>query len=729
MKQLITLILLFLQISTSGQNKLPVNQLIDSTKKYWTVDVSKAMDYANKAMLECDTTDCIIYGECLKNLGVVNYYLYNIDTAEIYYRESLRVFQSCNHQKGVQIVLNNLGVLYLISGNREKALTLYENAYDLALQLQDTLAIVRSLINLSNIYYDMQNYPKSLSVLKKGKNFVRTCKNKNAVTAYHANIYSSYRYLNDYKNWKKHITITGKMIHDLKDSLGIARLYTNLASGLLQFKTQWAKENSLPVNNLSSYNPLMDSIIRLNNMALYFFRSNNMNLEIVHIYEKLGETYQFLQNFQTSTKYFESALKIAQANDMKSYINSLYRNLRTNMIFIGNIDKMDEYQAKIMATEAEIIEEEVNSKMAAFEVKYQTLEKEREIVQQRLIIDKQKAEHQRQLHFRNFLLVSTLLLIALVVFVYKNYLNKKKRNQITAEKNALLISANEEIRTQNEEIQTQRDTVIEQKTFIEKQKQRIDDSILYAKRIQNAVLPSAEQIASLLKYNFIIFEPKDVVSGDFYWISKSNQNLYVAVADCTGHGVPGGFMSMLGITFLNEITSKYPQADTGEILDYLRDKIIMALRQKSNSKSQRDSIEIGLLKIDMQKLDCQWSGAGIPLWVVRKSETNVTLEEYTPDKMPVGIYHKIEKFNSKQVKLKRGDRIFLSTDGYTDQFGGDSGKRYMTSNFKQKILETAHLAIQEQKMELKKELSNWMLNSNGDTVEQIDDITVLCFDL
>ncbi|MFO7864681.1 MAG: tetratricopeptide repeat protein [Salinivirgaceae bacterium] len=729
MKQLITLILLCSQLFVGAQNNMQVNQLIDSTKKYWAIDVSKAMDYANKAMSECDTTDCITYGECLKNMGVVNYFLYHIDTAEIYYRKSLRVFESCNHQKGVQAILSNLGVLYLVSGNHGEALNYYEKAYDLALQLEDTLATVRSLVNLSNIYYDLKNYPKSLSILEKGKNLVRQCDDKRIVTAYHANIYSSYKYLNDYQNWKKHIIITGKMIREMKDSSGIARLNTNLASGLLQFKTKWAKENSLPVNNLSSYYPLMDSIIRLNNRALNFFRSNKMDFEVVHIHEKLGAVYQFLQNYNVSTKHFETALKIAQTHDMKSYINSLYRNLYANMMFVGNIEKMSEYEEKISITEAEIIDEEVNSKMAAFEVKYQTLEKEQEIERQRLTIEKQKAEHERQIYFRNFLLVSTLLLIALVIFIYKNYLNKKKRNQITAEKNALLISANEEIRTQNEEIQAQRDTVIEQKAFIEKQKLRIDDSILYAKRIQNAVLPSHEQIADLLKSSFIIFKPKDVVSGDFYWVAKSNQSFYVAVADCTGHGVPGGFMSMLGITFLNEITSKYPNADTGEVLDHLRNRIIMTLRQKSDSKSQRDSIEISLMKINMQTYDCQWSGAGIPLRVIKKSETNVAMDEYIPDKMPVGIYHKIEKFKSKQMELKPGDRIIMSTDGFPDQFGGISGKRYMTSKFKQKIVDTARLTVQEQKIELEKELSGWMLNNNRVPVEQIDDITVLCFEV
>lgn len=728
MKFIVFAILNLFSIGIFSQDELPVNQLIDSTKKYWSRDVSISLDYANRALFACDTSNCITYGECLKNMGVGYYYLYKMDTAKMYYQRALTVFKKCNYNQGILLIFNNLGALYLVSGDREKSMTFQDSAYELAIELQDTSAIIRALSSMSNIQYDLQNYPKALEVLQRGLPLLKNCKNKRLVTAYHANIYSSYRNLNDYENWKKHINITSRMIHELKDSSGIARLYTNLAGGCLQFKSQWAQENNLPVNDLSTYKPLLDSIIKLDNFALRFFKAQGMKLEMVHIYQHLGTTYQFLHKFQTSTEYFLQGLEIALEENMSQYTNELYHNLHVNMLMMGNVERMDDYQIKFMKSDSEIIEGAVQEKMAKFEVKYQTLEKEREIERQRLTIEKQEAEHRKQVYFRNFLLVSVLLLLVLMLFVYKSFLDKKKRSQIVLEKNALLVEANEEIRAQNEEIQTQRDKVVEQKTYIEKQKSRLDDSIVYAQRIQDAVLPSSDQVLSLLNKYFVIFKPKDVVSGDFYWVYENDRGVYVAVADCTGHGVPGAFMSMLGISFLNEIVSHHPNFGTDEILNALRNEIILALRQKSDSRSQRDSLEISLMCIEKETNKCQWSGAGIPLWIVRKHSTVPVIEEYVADKMPVGIFHKLVKFTAMSTQLYSGDRVFMTTDGFADQFGGNTGKRYMTSNFKQKIVETSQFDIQEQKNQLQEELNNWMHNNSGESAEQIDDITVLCFE-
>jgi serine phosphatase RsbU (regulator of sigma subunit) len=712
-----------------ARQELTLQQLIDSTKSYWSRDLTISMYYADKALTMVDTNDCINYGECLKNKGVIYYFLYKTDTADMFYQKALSAFRKCENKRGIQVVLNNLGVLNLVSGDRDAAISYYDESYDIAWQMNDTVAILRAIANISNIYVDIKNYPKSLEVLINGIDLAEKCDNFSLVTAFYSNLYSSYRHVNDFDNWRKYINKAETMIRSSNDSTAHARLLVNIASGQFHFKTQWAKAKGLPIKERNSYIQLMDSIIKLNHKALRYFHSRQMNLEIVHIYKKLGEAYQFLQKYQTSSEYFEKGLAKSKELKMNNYIKDFYSLLFTNSIVLDDVEKNQEYESKTMEYEAILVEEQINSKIAGFEVKYKTLEKEREIEKQRLTIEKQDLEHKRQVYFRNFLLIGTLLLLIVLFLIYRSYLEKKKANQIILEKNALLVEANEEIRAQNEEIQSQRDTVVEQKFFIEKQKTRIEDSILYARRIQSAVLPSEEQLKGWLTRYFVIFKPKDVVSGDFFWVYKDNDKMFVAVADCTGHGVPGAFMSMLGITFLNEIVGKTENLETDQILNELRNNIIDALRQKSDSKSQRDSLEISLACIDMQNNECQWSGAGIPLWIVRKHAENKVVEEFIPDKMPVGIYHKIKDFTSISITLQSGDRLFMGSDGFADQFGGPSGKRIKTAELKQLILDSCGLNLKEQQQTIEEYLTNWMNHYPKEPYEQIDDITLLAFEV
>jgi serine phosphatase RsbU (regulator of sigma subunit) len=354
-----------------------------------------------------------------------------------------------------------------------------------------------------------------------------------------------------------------------------------------------------------------------------------------------------------ATPFFLKALNIADSLKMNQYIKELYRNLAENALLKGDIVKNDEYFKKEIEYEALLVDEKINDKIANFEVKYNTLEKEREIDKQRLTIEKQEANRKRQLYFQNFLITGAILLLVLMFVLYRSYKSKKKSNVTILEKNALLIEANEEIRAQSDEIQTQRDLVVSQKDFIEIQKDRLDDSIHYAQRIQNAVLHANDCLNTFFSNSFIIFRPKDVVSGDFYWTTKIEDKIIVAVADCTGHGVPGAFMSMLGISYLNEIVHRKDMNDTNQILEEMRKSIIQALNQKFDSHSQRDSLELGILSFNVSSGEGQWSSAGIPLWISRKnSETNnQQLEEIPYDAMPVGIYHKMNPFTSQQVSI------------------------------------------------------------------------------
>jgi len=319
----------------------------------------------------------------------------------------------------------------------------------------------------------------------------------------------------------------------------------------------------------------------------------------------------------------------------------------------------------------------------------------------------------------------------------------EERTVEIAEKNQILEQANEEILTQRDEIQAQRDTVLVQKNKIEEIHTELKSSIHYAERIQKAVLPTDEFLKKNLPNFFVLFKPHSVVSGDFYWAMQKDNKIVITAADCTGHGVPGAFMSMLGISFLNEIARKPEVVKASDILNELRLNIIDALKQKGVSGEQKDGMDMALCVIDLETNIIQFSGANNPLYIITQTElqlvnkevgaaiklydasslniqTSKLLYEVKPNKMPIAIYEKMNDFTNYTIQLQKGDTIYMFSDGYADQFGGPKGKKFKYKPFKRLLLENVDKPMSEQKELLNTAFEAW----KGD-LEQIDDVVVL----
>jgi serine phosphatase RsbU (regulator of sigma subunit) len=253
----------------------------------------------------------------------------------------------------------------------------------------------------------------------------------------------------------------------------------------------------------------------------------------------------------------------------------------------------------------------------------------------------------------------------------------------------------------------------------EKQKKELTDSIKYASYIQSALLPSKDTFDRLIPENFILFKPRDVVSGDFYWISKFKNNVIVAAADCTGHGVPGAFMSMLGISFLNQIVSKGCFFSASSILNQLREMVMKSLHQTGERKEQKDGMDISLCLLDFQKNQLQYAGANNPIYLIRKGN----FIEIKGDRMPIGINIVEERsFTNHIIELEENDMMYLITDGYPDQFGGLNERKLKYKPFKEILLHIHNMQMHEQVIVLEEELRKWMGNIN-----QIDDILIIGF--
>ncbi|RLD57566.1 MAG: hypothetical protein DRJ01_13725, partial [Bacteroidetes bacterium] len=284
--------------------------------------------------------------------------------------------------------------------------------------------------------------------------------------------------------------------------------------------------------------------------------------------------------------------------------------------------------------------------------------------------------------------------------------------------------------------------VVKQRDHIAAQNKSITDSIQYASRIQRALLPG-EKIIKNMPDHFVLFKPRDIVSGDFYWMAQKGDKLFIVAADCTGHGVPGAFMSMLGMSFLNEIVNEKGVDYTNIILDDLREHVITSLKQTGESTKSKDGMDIAFCIIDKKTRKLQFSGANNPVYIVRKltkeqieeaqkpdfilpkafmRNENYELSQIKPDKMPIGIYIKNNPFTYNEVQLQENDSLYIFSDGYVDQFGGEKGSKFMTKRFKHLLLSVQGKTMKEQKEILDKNIEDW---KNG--TEQVDDILVIGF--
>ena len=300
-------------------------------------------------------------------------------------------------------------------------------------------------------------------------------------------------------------------------------------------------------------------------------------------------------------------------------------------------------------------------------------------------------------------IVAFLILLAITA---KFYIDKRRDNKKLAEKNNALTLAHEEISKQKEEIASQNEKIIE--------------SILYAQKIQQAVMPTVEVFDQYLPEHFILLKPRDIVSGDFYWGTHIGNKFVYTAADCTGHGVPGAFMSLLGITFLNEIAgrSNAKFVTASGILTSLRLKIITYLHQSGKEGEQQDGIDMALCIYDKETSKLQYAGAFNPLVVIRDGN----LTQYDADEMPIGFYeNQSDRFTNHDIDVKPGDMAYMFTDGYADQFGMVDGrkKKYLIKRFKDFLLQIHTLSMSEQQQRLDDNLTQW----RGD-LKQLDDVLV-----
>ncbi|HOZ86948.1 MAG TPA: two-component regulator propeller domain-containing protein, partial [Bacteroidia bacterium] len=320
---------------------------------------------------------------------------------------------------------------------------------------------------------------------------------------------------------------------------------------------------------------------------------------------------------------------------------------------------------------------------------------------------------------RLFYLICAVLLVAGILFY-----NRTRTRMLKADKRKLEQTVHErtkELRNEKEKVEVINKEVMEQKTEIENKNSEITDSIKYAKNIQEALLPSLKETENAFRNCFIFYQPKDIVSGDFFWFSKNENTQFIAAADCTGHGVPGAFMSIIGNTLLNEIVEQQKIEKPGDILLELHKGVKKALNQNDAESERRDGMDIVLCAHSRHSNKIEYAGANRPLWIYRKDK-DYELEIVKPTKSPIGGLEMEERrvYENVSIEVFEGDVLYFFSDGFADQFGGPKGKKFMISNMQKLLRENIELPMRTQKGKIKKAFDLW----KGET-EQVDDVLVI----
>ena len=673
--------------------------------------------------------------ESYNSIGLVYKNLSEFDLAIESHQKSLKISEELRDKNGIARSYGNIGINYIRQSSYGLAIEYFQKSLELFQELENNMAVARCYFYIAEIQVDqgiydlaIKNYQKSLRIFEELGNKLEMSFCYNNMAHVHQD-QSSYELALEY--YQKSLVLK----EELGDKKGIANTYGNLSiiyriQGLYDLATDYYqksfkiyKEIKDKIGMSAVYSSIADVHVDKGSYELaieYFQKSLKIDKEIgnkngiSYVIGKIASTKIKLadstKNQELKNIYYKQGIKLAEnALNIANEINALplkkdhYEVLQHAWKGIGDYKKAYKYSQLLHETKDSLFNEEKTKAIQEMETRYQAEKKQLEIEKlekesalQDETIARKEAENKKQRILIFAFIAGFIIIVVFSVFLYNLFLQKKRANILLAK----------------------------EKAIVEKQKKDITDSISYAKRIQHAVLPTQEQTDRILNEHFILFRPKDIVSGDFFWVTRVNKWLILTAADCTGHGVPGAFMSMLGISFLNEIVRKKEVTQANHILNELRKSVIESLQQKGLSGEQQDGMDMSLCVINTETNLCQFAGAHNPLYLIRNGE----LIETKGDKMPVSIHVHMREFTNHEIQLKKNDCIYLFSDGFVDQFGGDKGRKFKAKSFKQLLVEKSGLSMQEQKNALEEAMNTWVgyTDENSEPLyEQLDDITVI----
>lgn len=613
-------------------------------------------------------------GNTYNNLGVAFDYLGNYDSAVFYYEKGLELRIKSGKLNSVQGSLSNLGLVYYLKGDLNKSLQYLFPSLKIAESTKDNNGMVSSLINIAIVYEKLKKYDESIALLKQAISIAEKMNWRADLALCYNNLGVIEVGRFNYQASLEHHFKALKIREEIGDKGGLAMSYQNIGSALYhlnQFNDAVGYlDKGLVLSD--SISDLITSMEILNVKALASAKTNKKAeaLQYVNRAIAIAENHQdYINRYQV----YRAASVVYEAN------GQFKEALGYNKLYHQLLDSVENQENTNMLVEKE----------QAY--KYEKKKQEDEFIanQERL---KQEAEITRQNMFNYLLGLGILSLLIILGFILRSLKQRKKANELLTTRNNLIEN---------------------QKKLIEEKNKDITDSIQYAKRLQQAILPTQKEL-NYLKDHFILFEPKDIVSGDFYLVIPLSENdVIFGVIDCTGHGVPGGFVSIVAHNALMRAVKEFGIKEPAAILNKVNE-LIDEIFHKEGKDAIQDGMDIALCRLNNREL--KFAGANNPIWIF--DEQNCI--EIKGDKQPVGAYVHRKPFTQHTMRLQQGQLLVLFSDGYADQFGGPGGKKFKYSRMKE-LIQTNK---QQHPEKIRKVLLENILSWRG-TLEQIDDICVL----
>lgn len=723
---------------------------IEKAKKYCKMaaasdNIDTIMKYAALSLEYCKSTDSALLSSDYYELGYAYYIKDDARDALNYTFKAMHVYDDSAKNLYVAQACLGAGLCYEDLNMPDSIFYFFNRALNIFITLEDTSGIAGTYKDLGDVYMHMKLYVNAEENYRKALSYA-TISNDTLEMA------SFYRCIGKLFTNKSDSTVSSA-IDNLKKSIGL-------------FESKKIDNENYITQKYWAYSDLAVSYIKMAKLTgkrafadscnMYLKKVGNYNLEVGDPVSYLLDRYtyvDYLMFFDRHTDALDNLLKLKSffdedtpATDLLTYHRRLYEvylQLKDYKNALSNFEKYDEYKS------AQVNENTLNS------IKNAEVERTRMIeALKRENEEKLHAAERRRMRIVNISLIGGLGLFLLLIFYIARMLHIKhkahamvsEKNALLAEQNKLLAEQKEEIQSQNdllteqkEEIQAQNDLLVEQKEeilaqaeTIKEQSKEIHDSINYARRIQRSLLTPSKTIGSIFPEYFVLYKPRNVVSGDYYWVGQFGDNKVSIVADCTGHGVPGGFLSVLGMANLNYIVGQEVTPDT--ILNHLREAIITNLRQRADvhtalhdaehpsaqvdlNDRSRDGMDVAAYVVNEKLMKLSYAGANNPLVLIRDNEVQVL----KADRMPVGIHESLAPFQCTTIDIHHGDCIYTFSDGFQDQFGVDTGKKFMSKRLRELLLEIHLQPMPEQKKILNIVYEEW----RGPAENQTDDVVIM----
>ncbi len=648
--------------------------------------------------------------------AISDFYLYYLPPkAEKYATEALELSQKLGYKNGMAESYLNLSVWCYRKDDYVKEKEYNEKAFALYQQTGNWKGIGNCYAYFSWTYYAMGNREKAMdNCLKATKIFDSLDYKAGLGRAYYFMGIINYEFSNNIPPAIRNMESAAAMQKAIGDKRELALTLDFLGS--MYEKTGQADkalecyQRSL-ANSRESFNRNAESYALRSLGTFYetredFIKAEDFFRQSLKLDEEAENFFGVIRNLNGLAKiclrkkdynkalgYNEQCLSTAQKIGDKYGMMFVYDEMAKIYEAMNNTKNALKFSKLYIAMKDSVFNIEGSSKIAAMQTQS---EYDKKMTIQQKENEKEKAladeKSKRQQLYIYFIVAVAIAVAAFAFFIFRS-LRTTQKQKITIEK--------------------QKEMVEEKNKVIEQKNKDITDSINYAKRIQEAILPAREMSSKLFPDSFILFQPRDVVSGDFYWFEEKNGKKIIAAADCTGHGVPGAFMSMIGNAFLNEIVNEREITEPGKILSELRFLVIKALKQTGQEGEARDGMDISLLSFSSDST-VEFAGANNPLWVIRNGE----LQEYAPDKRPIGFFRgQGLPFANHKVDIRKGDSLYIFTDGYADQFGGPKGKKFKYRPMQETLLSIHNRPMAEQGEALSSTFDKWKGN-----FEQVDDV-------